>query len=91
MSLDIFVKFLWSITFSECDDGDYGVDCNEMCGHCLQASDCHHITGECSNICKPGYQGIMCDTGNNKKCTSILSYMYGSQNVLFIFIHFNVI
>ena len=49
--------------FSECDDGDYGINCNETCGHCSEASQCHHITGVCSDTCKPGYQGIMCDTG----------------------------
>ena len=47
----------------ECDDGDYGINCNETCGHCSEASQCHHITGVCSDTCKPGYQGIMCDTG----------------------------
>ena len=56
--------FLFSL-FSECDDGDYGFGC-EICGHCSEASQCHHITGECSDTCKPGYQGIMCTTGIRK-------------------------
>ena len=48
----------------DCDDGDYGMNCSETCANCSEASECHHITGECSGTCKPGYQGIMCDTGN---------------------------
>ena len=48
---------------SDCDVGVYGIDCNQLCAHCSEASQCHHITGECSDTCKPGYQGNMCNTG----------------------------
>ena len=59
-----------SLTFvSECDHGYYGVNCQQNCGHCSEASECHHITGECSDTCKPGYQGIMCNEGMN--CSEI--------------------
>ena len=49
---------------SECNNGSYGLSCNQTCGYCMQSSECHHITGECSDYCQAGYQGTMCDTGS---------------------------
>ncbi|ESP04780.1 hypothetical protein LOTGIDRAFT_156004 [Lottia gigantea] len=40
----------------------YGAECEKRCDarQCSGISTCNHVTGECINDCKPGYQGIDC-------------------------------
>ena len=53
-----------TISFSkECAKGYYGDGCSEVCGHCVDQNDCHHINGTCFNGCKEGYMGNLCKTG----------------------------
>lgn len=47
---------------SACDKGFYGEDCNETCGHCHGANQCHHINGTCLTGCAAGYQEDKCKT-----------------------------
>ena len=52
------------MTFTVCDNGMFGQDCNDRCGKCLGKEQCHHVNGSCINGCKPGYKGIMCTKGS---------------------------
>ncbi|XP_061192787.1 multiple epidermal growth factor-like domains protein 10 [Saccostrea echinata] len=45
---------------SECDDGKFGLKCDQPCGFCFGKEQCHHINGTCLNGCDRGYQGINC-------------------------------
>lgn len=47
----------------ECMVGFYGDKCNSSCGHCLNNTACHHITGVCNQQCEPGYQAPNCTEG----------------------------
>ena len=45
-----------SIWFSaDCDDGNYGINCNESCGHCKKQSKCSITDGNCPSGCEPWY------------------------------------
>lgn len=55
----------------ECNDGTYGKNCNNTCGHCDPP--CDKITGKCPHGCKPGYEGVFC---NKSKTQSILYYFF---------------
>ena len=50
---------------SECQDGKYGIDCNNSCSpHCEDGPVCDRETGSChSRQCHAGYQGSRCDQG----------------------------
>lgn len=45
-----------------CDEGTYGFDCNETCGHCHDASQCSNTNGTCLNGCDASYKGDMCES-----------------------------
>lgn len=47
-----------------CDDGFYGVNCVEQCGHCSDIR-CDAVTGLCSGSCSPGWLGEDCKRGNS--------------------------
>lgn len=44
----------------ECKSGNYGLRCNETCGHCSALMYCSHVNGSCLTGCKPGYEGDRC-------------------------------
>ena len=46
----------------ECESGKFGMNCNENCGHCSNAS-CNHVNGTCVSGCTPGYHGSFCQKG----------------------------
>lgn len=48
----------------ECSAGYFGGNCASMCGHCLNRTLCHHVTGNCVEGCLPGYKEPTCKTGN---------------------------
>lgn len=52
-----------TLCLSECTIGYYGEQCNTSCGHCLNNSGCHHVTGACVKGCEPGYQEPTCKEG----------------------------
>lgn len=58
---DIF--FLISDILLECRYGYYGERCSNECGHCLNNTACHHVTGTCVNGCEPGYKAPNCTKG----------------------------
>lgn len=45
-----------------CDEGTYGFDCNETCGHCRDVSQCSNTNGTCLNGCVASYKGDMCES-----------------------------
>lgn len=51
--------------FSECIAGFYGENCNNSCGHCLNETACHHVTGMCDVECDPGYLTPYCTEGED--------------------------
>nr|XP_022311506.1 multiple epidermal growth factor-like domains protein 10 isoform X2 [Crassostrea virginica] len=47
-----------------CETGRYGLNCTRNCGACLNDTDCHHVTGNCSSGCKNGWKDAeKCDKG----------------------------
>lgn len=50
------IKFNWK----GCDSGSYGADCKDICGNCLNESDCSNINGTCFTGCNAGYEGDLC-------------------------------
>ncbi|XP_062597121.1 cell death abnormality protein 1-like isoform X2 [Saccostrea cucullata] len=46
----------------KCEGGTYGVDCRQICGHCLSGSYCHHLNGTCGEGCSAGFYGATCMT-----------------------------
>lgn len=61
------IEVVWGFIFTECDGGNFGQDCSNKCGNCLQNEQCHHINGSCMNGCNPGYYGTYCS--KSKSCT----------------------
>lgn len=55
-----FVKTSISI---ECMAGFYGDVCSNSCGHCLNNTACHHVTGICDQGCESGYRAPNCSIG----------------------------
>ena len=45
-----------------CADGTYGLECNEVCGHCKIKTNCHYANGTCLGGCEPGFLGDLCKT-----------------------------
>ena len=56
---------MW-ICFTECSVGVYGKDCAENCSMtCGDPGVCDKVTGHCNGSCLPGWEGNMCQNGNN--------------------------
>lgn len=71
------ILMIQAIFFSkECETGYFGSECLNKCGHCLNASYCHHINGSCLNGCSKGYKGEDC-----KECK--LYYNYDADVIFF--------
>lgn len=49
-----------SLLLKACGNGTYGLDCGELCGHCLDQKDCHNVNGSCLIGCKNGFWGPFC-------------------------------
>lgn len=47
--------------FAECENGKYGLNCENNCGHCQQDTQCHNVNGSCLQGCSPGYIGSFCN------------------------------
>lgn len=45
-----------------CDQGSFGDDCRETCGHCRDIDQCSNINGTCLTGCVAGYQAGLCKT-----------------------------
>lgn len=69
-------KKLLNSFFKGCDNGSYGVDCKENCGHCRNVSQCFHVNRTCLTGCDEGYQGTVCNireyTKSYKNCFVII-------------------
>ena len=51
-----FARFI----LTECNDSKDGVKCSEICGYCLNKTNCHLINGSCLEGCDPSFQGDKC-------------------------------
>ena len=51
-----FARFI----LTECNDSKDGVKCSEICGYCLNKTNCHLINGSCLVGCDPSFQGDTC-------------------------------
>ncbi|KAI0240259.1 hypothetical protein LSAT2_009049 [Lamellibrachia satsuma] len=47
---------------NDCDDGSYGINCNDSCGHCKDQSKCSVTMGSCPNGCETWYISDVCNT-----------------------------
>lgn len=47
--------------FAECENGKYGLNCENNCSHCQQDTQCHNVNGWCLQGCSPGYIGPFCN------------------------------
>ena len=47
--------------FAECQDGTWGLECAETCGHCVTWHPCNKENGACQVGCEPGWTGVNCD------------------------------
>lgn len=47
--------------FAECENGKYGLHCENNCNHCQQDTQCHNVNGSCLQGCSPGYTGPFCN------------------------------
>ncbi|XP_050400814.1 receptor-type tyrosine-protein phosphatase T isoform X2 [Patella vulgata] len=56
-----------------CPKGKYGINCENLCGHCLN-DNCHSETGRCLDKCKSGYYGT--------KCTKVCPGKYYGPNCM---------
>ena len=56
------VLYVLMIDCIACADGTYGLECNELCGHCKIKTNCHHTNGTCLGGCEPGFLGDLCKT-----------------------------
>ena len=63
-----------------CDNGTYGNDCNNTCGHCINDESCFHTNGSCLNGCDPGFTGNICQTSRYHKKRKVVLNQYDCYN-----------
>ena len=60
-----------------CENGTFGIDCNQTCGKCLENSVCNRVNGTCGRGCDAGYIGDLCKTRTFKdKIKIIASFIF---------------
>lgn len=52
------------INLTECNEGKFGLHCNQSCGFSLHKGQWHCINGTCLNWCDSGYKERDCKQGN---------------------------
>lgn len=63
MAVMLFIHtFSWFSSSLECQDGQYGEDCQFKCGRCKDSEVCDKKDGRCS-ACEDGYVGEQCKNG----------------------------
>jgi hypothetical protein len=60
---------LLAVTFLECVNGTYGINCADQCGYCDSGMICDRFSGHCPDGCSAGYIGDFCIDG---KCNLFL-------------------
>ena len=55
------------LLFLECDQGTFGWNCSQICGHCSKKNDCNKVNGSCPAGCEPGFKDDLCNAGMNSK------------------------
>lgn len=68
-----------------CDNGTYGNDCNNTCGHCINDESCFHTKGSCLNGCDPGFTGNICQTSRYHKKRKVVLNQYDCNNSMAYF------
>lgn len=58
--LQVVTLYIALLYFVECIEGRYGLNCSQVCGHCKDKTQCHHISGLCVLGCDTGYRGNQC-------------------------------
>ena len=54
------------VHLTECADGLFGYNCHENCSMtCGEPGVCDKVTGHCDGSCLPGWEGNMCQKGND--------------------------
>lgn len=53
----------------ECGGLMYGIECNELCGYCVNNEICYYVNGSCVNGCVVGWENDVC-----KKSKYLLIY-----------------
>ena len=64
-----------------CENGTFGIDCNQTCGKCLENSICNRVNGICWTGCDAGYTGNFCKTRKLKDIMKIIaSFSFSKYN-----------
>lgn len=66
---------------TECPIGLYGYFCDEMCGHCIDPTQCSSESGICLTGCSAGYVGPSCKEGI---CLFRYAYSLARDKLLYI-------
>ena len=62
---------------TECAVGLFGNNCSKNCSlTCGNPGVCHKVTGHCNGRCLPGWEGDMCQNGNDLKKNMIITLGY---------------
>ena len=62
-TLNVYISlFALIIDCIACAGGTYGLECNEVCGHCKFKTYCHNTNGTCLGGCEPGFLDDLCKT-----------------------------
>ena len=56
------LSILHKLCFEACNNGTYGLECNNTCGYCLDGDNCSKANGTCIRGCSAGYVGNLCKT-----------------------------
>ena len=60
-AVTVFYYFcMMSKLIAECEEGEYGSNCEGRCGRCADGEACDKETGLCADGCKRGWQGDKC-------------------------------
>lgn len=62
-----------------CDQGSYGDNCSDICGHCRDINKCSNSNGKCLTGCDAGFQGELCKT------REFMSYVFMRCDQTFLF------
>ena len=60
------------VSYLECPNNTYGIDCIAQCGHCSNNKSCDPVTGICPDVCQAGWIDERCDMGMYCLCIFLL-------------------